>query len=136
MINSALSKISVGQTSLTYEHFPNLSNFKLCSSRLKRFTKNKYAMTLLQRAPNSSLREGKRKQTKVVEEHGWATAQVVVGRSCCGRSDSGVLGFGFELESLVYTYTFDYLRAQLQLETDLPERSHRISRRNCLYYLK
>ena len=46
-----------------------------------------------------------------------------------------MLGFGFQLESHVYTYTFDYLRTQLQLESDLPVRDYRVSRGKCLYFL-
>ena len=96
--------------------------------------KNKYGMTLLKRAPKSSLRVRKSKQTKVAEKYCWAIAQAV-GRSRCGRSGSSVLEFGFQLESHVHTYTFDYLRTQLQLESDLPVRDYCVSRGKCLYYL-
>jgi len=43
---------------------------------------------------------------QLAKEYCWAITQVA-GRSCCGRSGSGVLDFGFLLDCLEYTYTVD-----------------------------
>lgn len=55
------------------------------------------------------------------------------GWSCCGRSGSGVLQFGFQLDTLVYKYTVDDMCTQLWLaETglvpDVPEHNNGVSR--------
>jgi len=47
------------------------------------------------------------------------------GRSYSGRSGSGVLGFGFQLDSFVYTYLFDHMYTLSRLAPDLPERNYR-----------
>ena len=46
------------------------------------------------------LRELKHRETKEAEEYCWAITQAA-GRSCCGRSGSSVLEFGFRLDPLV-----------------------------------
>jgi len=47
-------------------------------------------------------------ETKVVEEYHWAITQAAE-RFCCGRSGSAVLEFGFQLDSLLYTYPVDLM---------------------------
>jgi len=49
----------------------------------------------------------------VAEEYCWVITQVS-GQSCCGRSDSSVLVFGFQLYSLVCTYTVDKAYTQFR----------------------
>ena len=44
------------------------------------------------------------------------------GRSWCGRSGSGVLGSGFQLDSLVNTYTVGHMHTQFRLAPQLLER--------------
>ena len=68
-----------------------------------------------------SLPERKRRETKVTEAYCWAITQLV-GRSWCGRSGSGVLGSGFQLDCLVYTYTVDHMHTQFRLAPELLER--------------
>jgi len=50
----------------------------------------------------------------VAEEYCWAITQAA-GRSCGGRSDSSVLGFGFQLDSLVYSYVVEHVYPELRL---------------------
>jgi hypothetical protein len=52
-----------------------------------------------------SLQESKSNEAKVTEEYCWAMTQVGAGRSCCDRSGSSVMEFGFQLDSFLYTYT-------------------------------
>ena len=47
-----------------------------------------------------SLREWKLNEMKFVKEYCWAITQPAR-QSCCGRSASSVLQFGFQLESFV-----------------------------------
>ena len=54
------------------------------------------------------------------EEYCWAITQTA-GRSCCGQSGSSALEFGFQKDTLVYTYTVDHMRTQFQLAPDLTE---------------
>jgi hypothetical protein len=71
-------------------------------------------ITFYKCAPHFSVRELKRHETKVAEEYCWAIT-LATGRSCCCRSGSSVLDFGFQLDSLVYTYTFHHVRIQPRL---------------------
>ena len=50
----------------------------------------------------------------MAEEYCWAITQAA-GRSCGGRSDSSVLGVGFQLDSLVYSYMFEHMYPELRL---------------------
>jgi hypothetical protein len=63
---------------------------------------------LLKCAPNFSLREWKRNEKKEAEEYCWAITQAA-GRPYRGRSGSSVLGFGFQLDSIVFTYLYIYI---------------------------
>jgi len=44
---------------------------------------------------------------RLAEEYCWAITQAA-GRSCCGRSGSSVLEFGYQLDSLVCTYIYSW----------------------------
>ena len=50
----------------------------------------------------------------------WAVTQAV-GRSSYSRSGSGVLEFGFNLDSLVHTYIVNHIYTQFELDLDSPE---------------
>jgi hypothetical protein len=93
-----------------------LRNFKLHNFRTQQFLKNLRIeiLTFFLRAPNFSLQEWKRNETKVEEEYCWAITQAM-GRSCCGRSGSSVLELGFQLDLLAYTYLFHHMHIQLRL---------------------
>jgi hypothetical protein len=60
----------------------------------------------------------KRNTTKVAEESYWAITQAV-GRSRYGRSDSGVLQFGFKMTSLVYTHIVEHVSTVFRLAPDI-----------------
>jgi len=45
----------------------------------------------------------------MAEEYCWVITQTA-GCSCCGRSGSSVLGFGFQLDTLLHTYVRKYVR--------------------------
>ena len=47
-------------------------------------------------------------QRHVAEKYCWVITQAI-GRSCCGRSGSGVLEFEFQLSAHLYTYIFDHM---------------------------
>jgi len=59
----------------------------------------------------------------VAEDYRWAITQVAW-RSCCGRSDSSVLDFGFKLASLVRPYVKSHMYSQL----DLSQRNYFVGR--------
>ena len=80
---------------------------------------------------NFSLWRRRRNDTKVAEEFCWAITQAA-GRSCCSRSGSCVLEFGFQLDSLVCTYIFDHTYAQLRLAPNRPERNYCVSLGGCV----
>ena len=64
----------------------------------------------------------------MAEEYCWAIIQAEK-RSCCSRSGSSVLKFGFQLDSLVYL-TVCILKSDLRkirLTLDLPERNYLVS---------
>jgi hypothetical protein len=55
----------------------------------------------------------------VAEEYWWAKTQAT-GRSYCGRSGSGVFGFGFHRDSLwEYVYIAEHTHTVLRLPSDL-----------------
>jgi len=57
----------------------------------------------------------------MTEDYCWAKTQID-GRSCCGRSGSSVLDFGFQLDSLLFIlYVTDHMCIELRLEQDLWE---------------
>ena len=58
-----------------------------------------WGMTFLKLASKFSSLEWNRNDKKVAEEYCWAITQ-----SCCCRSGSSVLEFGFKLDRLAYTY--------------------------------
>lgn len=63
-----------------------------------------------------------------MEKYCWAITQVEK-RSYCGRSDSSVLKFGFQLYSLIFDYIY-ILKSDLRkirLAPDLPERNYWVS---------
>jgi len=67
-------------------------------------------VTFLKRAPWFSLRAWGRNKAAVTEEYCWAIKQAARGRgACCDRSGSSVLGFGFQLESLIRVYMYAYV---------------------------
>ena len=69
-------------------------------------------VTYVKWAQKFSFRQWKYNKTKVAEEYCWAITQTV-GRSCCGRSGSGVLDFEFQLDSVVYTHTHTHTHTSI-----------------------
>jgi hypothetical protein len=61
-----------------------------------------------------------RNKTKVAEEYCWAMTKTA-GRSCCNLSGSSALEFGFQLDSLVYTYIVDHMHSKFRLPKELPQ---------------
>jgi hypothetical protein len=84
------------------------------SRKFKIANKKTEIVTFLKRVPNLSLREWERNVTKMAEEYCWAITQAA-GRSSCGPSSSSVLKFGFQLDSLVYTYTAEHMHTEFWL---------------------
>jgi len=71
--------------------------------------------------------------TKVAGEYYWAKTQSA-GPSFCGRSGSGVLESGFQMDCLVYTYFFSTIYIiQFVLAPDHPERNQNGRRRVFVY---
>ena len=69
------------------------------------------------------------------EEYCWAITQPT-DWSCCGRSDSTVFKFGFQWDSLVYTYrVVDHMNTQFLFDMDLPVRDYCVRRRVSLWLL-
>jgi hypothetical protein len=64
---------------------------------------------------NFSLRVLKRNETEVEEEYCWAITRAA-GRSYCGRSDSSILDFGFQLDSLAVDHTQAYTKFRLTFD--------------------
>jgi len=58
----------------------------------------------------------------MTEEYCWAITQAVE-RSCCHRSGSRVLEFGFQLDSLLYACVIDHVSFQFLLAPYLLERN-------------
>jgi len=94
--------VSASWTNFVYKEklqtLPGVRNFKLCNFRRKKFFNAKRNLKI---AAKFSFHERKRSETNLMEEYCWAIAKAE-GQSCCGRSGSGVLEFGFQLNS--YTY--------------------------------
>jgi len=63
--------------------------------------------------PHFSLQKGQH-EIKMAEEYCWAKT-LVVSRSCCGQPGSSALEFGFQLDTIVYTHTFEYMDTQFRL---------------------
>jgi hypothetical protein len=64
---------------------------------------------------------------KLTEEYCWALTQVA-GLSRFGQTVSSVLEFGFEPDSVVYTYVVDRMCTQFRLAPVLAERHYCLSR--------
>jgi len=95
----------------------NLRNLILCKTQSHAFEKNFRGWTdISKRAPNSSFGEWKCSEMKVTEEYCWVITQAT-GRSCCDRSGSSVLKFGFQLDSM-YTYLVDRVCTQFRCPTN------------------
>lgn len=63
---------------------------------------------------NFSLWMGKSNETKVAEDYWW-TMTKEVGRSHCSLSGSSMLEFGFQLDSVAYTYIVEHIHTQFWL---------------------
>ena len=81
----------------------------------------------MKRALTFFSREWRHSETNVTEEYCWAMTQEA-GRSCRGRSGSSVMEFGFELDSLVYTYIVDRMYTEFRLAPDLAQCNYCVSR--------
>ena len=89
-----------------------ISNAVSDSSNLKERTIE--IITVFKSVSNVFLRDWKRRETKVAEEYCWVITHVA-GRSCCCRSGSSALEFGFHLDckSLhMYSCTYAYSTAR------------------------
>ena len=94
---------------------PKLRNFKLHNFQK---TKN-WNNSVTETRAEFFLAGIKAQWRKSGEEYCWAVTQAAA-RTCCGRSGSRVLEFGFQLETLVYAYTsasFDLRRTFGNLRT-------------------
>ena len=92
----------------------NYAIFKLCNFRFTQFKENQKLNNFLKGAPNFSLREWHRAETKVTGEYCWAITEAAR-LSSCVRSGSSVLKFGFQLVYPVHTYIVARVHAKLRL---------------------